>query len=318
MLSILAVIARLEDQVSIRSVLSAHRNTMSVIIAGSVAEAEDSGKTISFDLVIADETLADGSGVALRKLCGDKSPLVVIIEDADHSLISRLVRKGAFDVLVRSQGHIADLPACINTIMRNRLLAVAEQDLSRAETFDESTYLQLVNHAGIPIVLCKLNGTIAVLNAWASMSFGGTPNELTGRNIVDLFPATQGSMIMARLSRVIRTGSGIEIEEELTVHGEDRRLLANYQPVFDHQGAISSIQIIWQDVTDRTAMEKKLKAQVTELETINQLAIGRELRMIELKEEINTLLEKSGSKPRYIIHHPRYPDASSPARNAHG
>lgn len=47
--------------------------------------------------------------------------------------------------------------------------------------------------------------------------------------------------------------------------------------------------------------EEKLISRNKELELYNEVTVGRELKMIELKKEINELLEKSGEKPKYKI-----------------
>ena len=41
-----------------------------------------------------------------------------------------------------------------------------------------------------------------------------------------------------------------------------------------------------------------------ELEQFNALAVGRELKMVELKQEINNLAIQSGAEPRYTIPEP--------------
>ena len=46
---------------------------------------------------------------------------------------------------------------------------------------------------------------------------------------------------------------------------------------------------------------EKLKSRNKELETWAEVTTGRELKMLELKKEINELLEKSGKKPKYNI-----------------
>jgi hypothetical protein len=44
-----------------------------------------------------------------------------------------------------------------------------------------------------------------------------------------------------------------------------------------------------------------LAQRVNELERFNRLTIDREEKMIELKQEINTLLGQGGSAPKYRI-----------------
>lgn len=46
---------------------------------------------------------------------------------------------------------------------------------------------------------------------------------------------------------------------------------------------------------------RELKGNVNELERFNKIAVGRELRMIKLKKEINELCKKLGEKPRYSV-----------------
>ena len=62
-------------------------------------------------------------------------------------------------------------------------------------------------------------------------------------------------------------------------------------------GAIESVR----DITERKHMEEELRRNVDELERFNKLAIGRELKMIQLKEEINELLSQLNLDKRYKI-----------------
>jgi PAS domain S-box-containing protein len=55
------------------------------------------------------------------------------------------------------------------------------------------------------------------------------------------------------------------------------------------------------DITERKRAEKLLQEKVDELERFNRLMVGRELRMIELKQEINQLCDQLGTSPRYDL-----------------
>ena len=56
-----------------------------------------------------------------------------------------------------------------------------------------------------------------------------------------------------------------------------------------------------EDITERKHMEEELRRNLEELEQFSKLAIGREIKMIELKEEINELLGKLGQGEKYEI-----------------
>ncbi|MBI4669567.1 MAG: hypothetical protein HY747_10385 [Elusimicrobia bacterium] len=47
------------------------------------------------------------------------------------------------------------------------------------------------------------------------------------------------------------------------------------------------------------AKEQALRSKMSDLEKFNRLIVGRELRMVELKAEVNSLLEKSGQPGKY-------------------
>jgi PAS domain S-box-containing protein len=59
--------------------------------------------------------------------------------------------------------------------------------------------------------------------------------------------------------------------------------------------------LVFRDITSRKQAEEALKRKIDELERFNRLTTDRELRMIELKSEINALLRDRGEPERYNI-----------------
>ncbi len=55
------------------------------------------------------------------------------------------------------------------------------------------------------------------------------------------------------------------------------------------------------DITERKKAEEELEKRMNELQIFNDVAVGRELKIVGLKKEINEMLEKSGEKPKYEI-----------------
>lgn len=60
-------------------------------------------------------------------------------------------------------------------------------------------------------------------------------------------------------------------------------------PIFDHQGKVSYVVAIHEDVTDLVLKTRKLEEKNKELKRLNDLMINRELKMTELKQKIKKI-----------------------------
>ena len=81
---------------------------------------------------------------------------------------------------------------------------------------------------------------------------------------------------------------------------EIRDILITYLPMtYDGEEGILGWLL---DITDRKKAEKEIQEKYTELSRFRRMAIGREQKMIELKKEINELLDATGNSGKYKIH----------------
>ena len=64
---------------------------------------------------------------------------------------------------------------------------------------------------------------------------------------------------------------------------------------------VATNEVLQTEIAERQQIEKDLKEKNGSLETFYKLAINRELKMIELKKEINQLLANDDKSPRYLI-----------------
>jgi len=76
-----------------------------------------------------------------------------------------------------------------------------------------------------------------------------------------------------------------------------RAVLNPLDPGRHSSGVIGTVE----DITERKIIERQIGENLEDLERFSRLVIGREERMIRLKEEINTLLAEQGIGPRYRI-----------------
>jgi two-component system, chemotaxis family, CheB/CheR fusion protein len=72
-------------------------------------------------------------------------------------------------------------------------------------------------------------------------------------------------------------------------------------PLRDPTGAIVGFVTIMRDLTAQKQGEEAMRQRHDELERFNKATVGRELRMVELKKEINELAGKLGEPARYEI-----------------
>jgi len=63
----------------------------------------------------------------------------------------------------------------------------------------------------------------------------------------------------------------------------------------------TAIQSIIRDISERKKRDNEIKKYIRELEILNNVAVERELRMIELKKEVNKLLGETGREKKYKI-----------------
>jgi PAS domain S-box-containing protein len=70
-------------------------------------------------------------------------------------------------------------------------------------------------------------------------------------------------------------------------------------PYFNENNMLSGIHGVTRDITERKKIENEIKEKSIELERFNKLMVGREVKMIDLKKEVNELLIKLGLPTKY-------------------
>ncbi|MGH8258658.1 MAG: PAS domain S-box protein [Steroidobacteraceae bacterium] len=161
-----------------------------------------------------------------------------------------------------------------------------------------------------------IDGRIRTWNAAASRIFGYSADEAVGQPITLIIPADrheEGLRILDRLK-----GGERVVQFETTRVASGGRLVEvsiTVSPLTDASGAIIGASKIARDITARKQAEarlhgseralrqahEELKARAAELLRFNRGAVGRELRIIELKAEVNELLAKGGEDARYSL-----------------
>ncbi len=129
---------------------------------------------------------------------------------------------------------------------------------------------------------------------------GKAAQEALGKTDLKLYADPEiGRAILDHDRRILERGEAQAFEEVADTPQGRHTFLSIKAPRRDAQGQVIGLIGISRDVTDQKLAEAALRATNDELLRFNQAMVGRELRMVELKQEINELCGKLGQPPRY-------------------
>ena len=166
----------------------------------------------------------------------------------------------------------------------------------------EEKYRSLIQYSSDPIFSFNPDGTYKFVNEAFAKPFGVMPEDLVGKTPHFIFSFEEAEKRLAVVRQVLQTGQKGEIEVKVvTQSGEELYYLSMLDPIKDDEGKVLFVTCIAKDITDRMKAEISLKMKSEELQQFNNLMVGREMRMVELKQEVNALLRKQGSEERYTI-----------------
>lgn len=182
-----------------------------------------------------------------------------------------------------------------------------EQAIAEARDYAESIVATLRE----PLLVLDKNLRIESANRAFFRAFRVEPRETLGKFIYDL-GNRQWDIPRLRelLGEILHGNTTIEdfpVEHHFEPLGR-RIMLLNACRVADTRRKSDRILVAIEDITERSEAEQKLRenhaqllAYTEELGRFNQAAVGRELRMIELKKEVNVLSMRLGQPAPYSL-----------------
>lgn len=113
----------------------------------------------------------------------------------------------------------------------------------------EEKFRVILDSSTTPIVYYDLDGNILLINTAGADIMRGSPDNMIGRRVHDIFP-TEGPVILKRVRRVAERGTASEYEDKVTLPPGERWFLSRFEPVRDGTGNIFAVQTISYDVTE--------------------------------------------------------------------
>jgi PAS domain S-box-containing protein len=157
----------------------------------------------------------------------------------------------------------------------------------------EKKYRTLVDNAQVGIYRTTLQGEILLANEALSrmLDYPSIEELKKGGSIAKYRDLKEREKFVAQLKEKGKV-DGFETEL-LTRTGQVRTVIIS--SVLENNVLSGMVM----DITERKRAEDQLNEKMHELKIINDAAVGRELKMIELEKEVNELLMQLGRKSKY-------------------
>lgn len=174
--------------------------------------------------------------------------------------------------------------------MQNDELVLAKE---QAEEIAEK-YIELYNFAPIGYFTLSREGCIIEFNKYGSQILGISPNEINNNNFQNFISKEDNLIFNNFIDRAYESTLVETCTVRMPLKDNTIRyiLLTGYMTKSGKYYLIAAV-----DITKLLQLEK----DTIELNQFNSYFIGRELRMVELKKEINELLVKFGLEKKYPV-----------------
>src|SRR5579883_3329594 len=217
----------------------------------------------------------------------------------------------------------------MNTVHRAHLISGISPDTPHTEIQQAVAHLAAIVESSDDAIVSKtLDGCILSWNSAAQRMFGYSAEEVVGKPIYVLVPPDRLEE-ERRILETVRAGGHIEQLEttRVTKDGRTVEVAVTISPVRDGDGNIIGAANVAREITARRQAHERLRqseralrqaneelrVRTEELARFNQAAVGREIRIIELKRELNEAFGELGRDARYPLEFDREPPPAPPS-----
>jgi len=289
-----------DDEVIITMQLEERLTSMGYDVAGTASSGEtavEMAKRLKPDLILMDIVMPgkidgiDASNIIKAEL---DIPVIFLTAYADDNFVKKAKNAQPFGYIVKPFQE-KEIRAAIEC-------ALYKKDMERQFRESEEKYRAVVDSAGDAIISADSHGNIISWNNAATHMFGHSADEAFGKPFTLLMQERFHKAYKEGLDRLVSTGKSKIIGKTVEVSAlrkNGREFPAELSLAkWKARRGVFFTGII-RDISKRKGAEELLAKEKDRLEGINKMMTGRELRIIELKKEVNRLLEELGREKRY-------------------
>jgi PAS domain S-box-containing protein len=277
----------------IRETIVAHGIDAEIAVVDTRSDFVSALEKGDYDLILADYTLPSFDGLSALALVREKffhPPFIFVTGTMGEEKAVETLKRGATDYVLKH-----NLTRLVPSIMR--ALREVEEYIERRKAQDalkesEQRFRTIFDNAVDGILLADMESKkFHLANSMICQMLGYTEAEIKELTVEDIHPEAALPFITEQFEKQAR--GEIMLAKDTPVKRNDGRVF--YADINAFPITLSGKTYLvgfFRDISERKQAEEEIRKRVKELEDFYDMAIGRELRMLELKEEIETLKEE--------------------------
>jgi len=191
--------------------------------------------------------------------------------------------------LIKKDGRIVGVQAILRDMTESK---------ESSEAIEKSAmYLDVMGNALMVVDAADLN-VIKVNRAFTEI-WGYSDKEAIGKSVFSFFPKSESPKHREEMGAAAKVGTRVFFESiALTKDKKEIPVSITGKAIRDDTGKPKAFVASFTDISEWKKTEAEIKKRAKELERFNRLAVGREIRMVELKKRIMELEGKLGEKSK--------------------
>jgi len=243
---------------------------------------------------IIDLMLPGMNGLEVVEQIGKKSPCtecIILTAYASSESAIKAIGLGAYNYMTK--------PYSVDQLLLTIRRAFEKHDTEEAFRNSEEKYRALFENAQEAIVLSELeSGCVIDANSEAETLLKKSRRDIRGKHRSELYPRELKDKYEHAFLDHIDTGRPRDFEAEMVL-GNGSQIPVRIRTLTTTLGDRKVVQSIIWDATARKKIEEAVQDLAGGDEKLKRFLVGREMKLVEMKKEVNALREEMGKKKKY-------------------
>ena len=251
------------------------------------------------DLILMDIVLKGNiDGIQIAEEIKDQYniPVIYVTAYADNNTLQRAKTTDPFGFILKPFEE-RELLAVIE-------MALYKHNLETKLRESEERFRSVVETANDAIISINFDGKIISWNNAAEIIFGYSANEAVSKPFSFIIPKTFQKAFQKKVYCVTSNGKSkiiAKTAEFIGLRKDGSNFPMELSMAFWKTDDSTFFTSIIRDITERKVIEEELQKRLRELEIYYKVTMGREARIIELKHQVNELLEQLGKEKKFKV-----------------